>query len=115
MVNEFVQAGVWILLPFGLGLATGMVAMAMAITMMRGDEEEMECEKCKVVEMCKRMFGKYWEDKSDGGRGCKWPPKEKRKSEEELQQALDGTPRAPAESTGCSSAARTSWRQEEQI
>ncbi len=75
MINELVQASVWILLPYGAGVAVGMVAMAIAMNMMRRDEEEMDCENCEVVEMCKRMFGKYWNDKSDGGKGCEHPVK----------------------------------------
>ena len=71
MINELVQASVWILLPFGAGMALGMVFMAIAVNMMRKDDEEMECERCEVVEMCRKMFGKYWNDKSDGGTGCK--------------------------------------------
>jgi hypothetical protein len=74
MINEFVQAGVWILLPFVGGVVTGIIAMAIALSMMGRSEEEMECENCEVVEMCRRMFGKYWNDKSNGGKGCRHPP-----------------------------------------
>ena len=73
MINEFVQAGVWILLPFVGGVVTGIIAMAIALSMMGRGEEEMECENCEVIEMCRKMFGKYWPDKSDGGRGCEHP------------------------------------------
>ena len=75
MINEFVQASAWILLPFVAGVATGIIAMAMAWSMMRKDEEEMDCEGCEVIEMCRKMFGKYWNDKSDGGKGCEHPVK----------------------------------------
>jgi hypothetical protein len=73
MINEFVQASAWILLPFVPGVATGIIAMAMAWSMIRRSEEEMDCENCEVVEMCRKMFGKYWPDKSDGGKGCEHP------------------------------------------
>jgi len=73
MINEFVQASAWILLPFVAGVATGIIAMAMAWSMIRRSEEEMDCENCEVVEMCRKMFGKYWPDKSDGGKGCEHP------------------------------------------
>ena len=75
MINEFVQANVWILLPFGAGVALGMVAMAIAVNMMREDVEEMDCERCEVVAMCRKMFGRYWNDKSAGGKGCRHPVK----------------------------------------
>ena len=75
MINEFVQASAWLLLPFGAGVATGMLALAWAFNMTRKDEEEMECENCEVIEMCRKMFGKYWPDKSDGGKGCEHPVK----------------------------------------
>ena len=74
MINEFVQTSAWILLPYVAGVATGIIAMAIALSMMGRGEEEMECENCEVVEMCKRMFGKYWKDKSEGGKGCSHPP-----------------------------------------
>ena len=74
MINEFVQASAWILLPFVAGVATGIIAMAMAWNMIRRSEEEMDCENCEVVEKCRWMFGKYWNDKSDGGKGCSHPP-----------------------------------------
>lgn len=73
MINEFVQASAWILLPYGAGVATGIIAMAMAWSLMGRSEEEMDCENCEVVEMCRKMFGKYWNDKSAGGKGCKHP------------------------------------------
>ena len=73
MINEFVQASAWLLLPFGAGVATGMLALAWAFNMTRKDEEEMDCENCEVIEMCRKMFGKYWKDKSDGGKGCEHP------------------------------------------
>ena len=75
MINEFVQASAWILLPFAAGVATGIVAMIAAFAATRGEDEEMDCENCEVVEMCRKMFGTYWNDKSDGGRGCRHPPK----------------------------------------
>lgn len=73
MINEFVQASAWILLPFVAGVATGIIAMAMAWSMIRRSEEEMDCENCEVVEMCRKMFGKYWPEKSNGGKGCEHP------------------------------------------
>ena len=73
MINEFVQASAWLLLPFVAGVATGIIAMAMAWSMIRRSEEEMDCENCEVVEMCRKMFGKYWPDKSEGGKGCEHP------------------------------------------
>ena len=73
MINEFVQASAWLLLPFGAGVATGMLALAWAVNMTRKDEEEMDCENCEAVEMCRKMFGRYWPDKSEGGKGCDHP------------------------------------------
>ena len=97
MINEFVQASAWILLPFVAGVATGIIAMAMAWSMIRRSEEEMDCENCEVVEMCRKMFGKYWPDKSDGGKGCEHPvyvtPKEAMEVvKESLQDAVIANP-----------------------
>lgn len=125
MINEFVQASVWILLPFGAGVALGMVCMAIAVNMMRNDEEEMNCENCKVVEMCKRMFDKYWNEKSSGGKGCRYPVRKGKAGEKILedetmpqaQKALPDeaprTPRATAERTAAGRPSRTSLTQEE--
>ena len=124
MINEFVQAGVWILLPFVAGVAVGMVAMAIAVNMMREDVEEMDCERCEVVAMCRKMFGRYWNDKSAGGKGCRHPVRkdkagEKIMEDENLAQAQKAlpdeaprTPRATAERTAAGRPSRTSFNQE---
>lgn len=94
MINEIVMAGTWILLPYGLGIATGVLMMSWAMKLMAGDceEDEMECDKCKVVEMCRKMFGKYWEDKSSGGKGCRYPVEPKEKEPEEDFGKTDEAP-----------------------
>ena len=119
MINEFVQASAWILLPFVAGVATGIVAMAMAWSMIRRSEEEMDCENCEVVEMCRKMFGKYWPEKSDGGKGCEHPvyftpPAAQEVVEKELlKDAVVSNPplsgaKAPAMSTAACSSPRSS-------
>lgn len=34
---------------------------------------KMLCKDCKSVEWCKHAFGRYWQDKSSGGVGCRCP------------------------------------------
>ena len=57
----------------------------------------MDCENCEVVEMCRKMFGKYWPEKSSGGKGCEHPvygtPKEAMEVvKESLQDAVIANP-----------------------
>lgn len=32
-----------------------------------------ECDRCSAVRACRHTFGRFWEGKSSGGRGCDSP------------------------------------------
>ena len=35
--------------------------------------EMLKCSECKAAEWCRHTFGKYYDAKSDNGKGCRHP------------------------------------------